>query len=80
MLPTINGAVALDLRTLTHFASMHVACDMGQGLADQNGAPVGIWRRDGSHVVCEIDPESITPEPESLGWALVAIVDPTEKE
>ena len=45
-------------------------------MADANGAPCGVWVRDGWHTVCEHAPESITPDPCASGWELIAVMDP----
>ena len=47
-----------------------------QSLADDNGAPVGVWARDGWYTVCEVAPDLIEPDPTLTGWVLWAIVDP----
>ena len=48
-----------------------------QTFADRNGAPCGVWERDGWFTVCEIAPDEIEPNPELFGWVLWAIVNPT---
>ena len=52
------------------------AMDEAEALANQNGAPCGIWARDGWYTVCEHAPDSITPDPCASGWALIAVMDP----
>lgn len=54
------------------------AIDEAQERADANGAPVAVWERDGWHHVCEVPPDMISPPPETLGWSVLAVVDPME--
>jgi hypothetical protein len=49
-----------------------------QDLADRNGTPVMIWRRDGWYTVCETPPELLDPDPALDGWQEHALVDPHE--
>ena len=59
-------------------SSLTRALDDAQQLSNQNGAPVGVWDRQGWYAVCETPPEDIEPSPESEGWTLHAVVDPQE--
>lgn len=54
------------------------ALDEAEAMADRNGAPCGIWQRDGWYTVCEHAPDSITPDPCASGWELIAVMDPPE--
>lgn len=57
-----------------------IALDHAQAIADANGAPCGVWTRDGWAVVCDTPPDDIEPDPTTLGWSLDAVVDPRDDD
>ena len=63
-------------RTMT--TSEPHAIEKAAELANANGSPVGVWQRDLWFTCCDIAPDLIEPDPEPLGWQLVAVVDPDE--
>lgn len=76
---------ALQIEVVTPFAdhltdSESSAITEAQATSDRNGAPCGVWKRDGWYTVCEVAPEEITPDPELAGWVLWAVVDPMDEE
>ena len=56
--------------------STFIVWDDAQSQADANGAPVGVWERDGWTTICEDAPETIEPNPEDRGWHMIAVVEP----
>jgi hypothetical protein len=83
---TTAQATHIDNDGLVHLPDFGAQCvadyshaiDEAQAVADANGTPCGVWVRDGWSTACEHSPDSITPDPASNGWELVAVVDPTE--
>lgn len=76
---TIRTLDGVDVHFGSHVnTSLPLVAWRAQMAADANGAPVGVWSRDGWHTACEIDPESLDTAPESLGWTLIAVIDPQE--
>lgn len=72
---------ALSTVLLTPFGDQLIASGLrayqrAQILAHENGAPVGIWQRDGWYTVCEVAPDEVEPSPELSGWRLLSIVEP----
>lgn len=49
-----------------------------QALANRNGAPVGIWQRDGWLTVCDVAPAMIVPDPHDAGWLLDCVIEPAD--
>ena len=52
---------------------------VAQEMADANGAPVGIWKRDGWLTIDENPPDE-DDEREAAGWVLTAVVDPSSDD
>lgn len=79
------NSTALSCDVVTPFAEQLTASSTdaiseAQAVSDANGAPVGIWLREGWYTVCEVPPEMIEPDPELAGWILWAVVDPSDQE
>ena len=77
--PYINVETGHTIRDFDMLRSLLSATDAiaaAQETADANGAPVGVWDRDGWYCVCEVPPDEIEPSPESNGWHIFALVDP----
>jgi hypothetical protein len=51
---------------------------IAQEQADANGAPMGIWGRDGWLTICDVPPDEIEPDPTQAGWRLVAVIEPED--
>jgi hypothetical protein len=57
---------------------MHMALAVAKELADTNGAPVMLMRRDGWLAICEEPPDEADCDPYGHGWTDVAIVEPND--
>lgn len=68
-LSDMDNAVTVGIGTKL-YGDERTALLMAQGQADINGAPVGVWKRDGWVTVCE------DPEPIENGWQMIALVEP----
>ena len=73
-LHTLDDGTVIDFGN--ELETRDAAIDHAATLSDANGAPVGVWARDGWFTVCEHDPDSLDPSPEHYGWTLHAVLDP----
>jgi len=73
-----DGAVSIPFAGKLYSEERRAIAE-AQALADGNGTPCGVWRRDGWYTVCEHAPDSISPDPTMVGWQFWAIVDPRDE-
>ena len=67
----LPGVVAMSLTSDGAFQA-------AQSVADQNGAPVGIWETAYAYYVSEEAPDDLDFRPEDYGYVLMAVVEPSE--
>jgi hypothetical protein len=60
------------------WTSAGIATNAAITLADLNGAPVGVWRRDGWYAISDEPPDGPDDDRLRAGWTVHAIVTPTE--
>lgn len=56
------------------YARARHARSIAEDASKANGAPVGIWARDGWLTVCDSAPDMLPIDPTTLGWSLVEVV------
>lgn len=71
------------VRDETHYSREDRAYQQAQAHADAHHSPVGVWQSGRVHpwyAASDVAPELQEPDPESLGYRLIAVVTPRTQD